>query len=50
MKSEVLTVGAFEAKTHLSRLWDAVEQGGGGRVRITRRDPVVDRYGISRIW
>jgi prevent-host-death family protein len=34
MSNEVKTVGAFEAKTHLSRLLDAVECGE--RVVITR--------------
>ena len=36
---KVIDVGAFEAKTHLSRLLDEVE--GGALVRISRRGRVV---------
>ncbi len=36
---KVIEVGAFEAKTHLSRLLDEVE--GGALVRISRRGRVV---------
>ena len=39
MKREKREVGAFEAKTHLPRLLDAVEHGA--RITITRRGEAV---------
>ena len=39
MLNEIKTVGAFEAKTHLSRLLDAVQSGE--RVVITRHGKAV---------
>ena len=39
-------VGAFEAKTHLSRLLDAVE--GGERIYITRHGKRVAELGPAR--
>ena len=43
---ETIEVGAFEAKTHLSQLLDAVESGA--EVRISRRgEPVAVLRGIK---